>query len=161
MFPSSLGVNLYFFPFSILIEKIPFLEYLLRAVKFIFNPHVETEYELPNGNMKYSLWDIVSVISLFTVVTGFVNLFSQQDYNRALSLFSSQFTLYFQFGYYAFWSTFIFFILYSIFYYLINKILELKVKRALSLLPSICPFLRFVSVFVFSAGCLVFKLYAL
>ena len=135
---------MYSFPFSILIEKTPFLEYLLRAVKFIFNPHVETEYEIPNGNMKYSLWDIVSVISLFTVVTGFINLFSQQDYNRALSLFSSQFTFYFQFGYYAFWSTFIFFILYSI--TLSIRFWRLKLKE-----PFLCSlqYARFYALFLF------------
>ncbi|MFT7411663.1 MAG: hypothetical protein ACI9J4_000002 [Paraglaciecola sp.] len=128
MFSSELGVDLYLLPFKILMEKIPFIEYLSRAVKFLWNPNVETEPEFTNGDMRYSLWDIVSVTSLFTVVTGLVNLVDQENYGNALSLFSNQFTFYFQFGYYAFWSTLMFFILTSV--ALLMRSWKLRLKEA-------------------------------
>jgi hypothetical protein len=98
-------------PFEILAQKTPFLEYLIRVFKFIKKPQIEETLDLPDGEMKYALWDIISVVSLFTVLTGIMSLFDNNNYNKALGVFSNQFTLYFQFGYYAFWSTLTFFII--------------------------------------------------
>lgn len=135
---------LYYTPFKILIEKVPFLEYFARLVMFIRNPRIEVEPEFSSGNMRYALWDIVSVISLFTVSVGLINLFDNKNYSDSLSLFKNQFTFYFQFGYYAFWSGLIFFILTSV--VLTVRFLEFRIKDAF-----LCTFqyVRYYALFLF------------
>ncbi|WP_119967609.1 hypothetical protein [Shewanella japonica] len=134
----------YLTPFKILIQKIPFLEYLVRLVKFVWNPLIETETEFSTGYMRYALWDIVSVISLFTVSVGLMSLFDNNNYSDSLSLFKNQFTFYFQFGFYAFWSTLMFFILTSV--VVSVRHLELRFKEAF-----LCSFqyARYYALFLF------------
>jgi hypothetical protein len=106
---------LYKLPFEILAQKIPLIEYLVRAFKFILDPHIEDTSEFPKGEMRYALWDIISVISLFAVSTAIFGLFNNINFNEVLSIFPNPFILYFQFGYYAFWYTFVFYLLILIF----------------------------------------------
>lgn len=128
MFSQNGVAVLYTTPFKVLIEKVPFFEYLVRLVKFIWNPRIEKASEFSTGYMRYALWDIVSVISLFTVSVGVMNLVDNNNYSDSLNIFKNQFTFYFQFGYYAFWSTLIFFILTSVIVSVLN--LELRFKEA-------------------------------
>lgn len=99
-------------PFEILKEKVPFIEYLFRGIKLVVNPSVESTGQLATGEMRFALWDIFLSVSLFTTILGLLTVYKPNtDLVDSLSAFSSQFVLLLEFGYYAYVSTFSFFIL--------------------------------------------------
>jgi hypothetical protein len=103
--------TLYSEPFKILKEKIPFVEYVVRSIKLIIAPAVEKEEQIKNGRMKYALLDIFLSISLFSTIIAILAIFSDADLTRSLSAFSSQFALLLEFGYYAYFSVTVFFLI--------------------------------------------------
>lgn len=114
--PKSKKLNMFTEPFKILKEKIPFIEYSIRGIQLIFKPVIENQEQLHSGNMKFALWDVFLSISLFTTIIGLLSILEpNSDLNSILSVFSSQFTLLFEFGYIAYFSTFVFFILMLVF----------------------------------------------
>lgn len=118
-------------PFIILKEKIPFIEYLNRVFHLITNPEIEKKESLTEGKMKYALWDIFLSISLFTVVIGFFTVFNpKNDIQETLSVFSSQFILLIEFGYYAFFSTTSFFVISAILLIILRKNIKSAIEAA-------------------------------
>lgn len=108
-------------PFNILREKVPFLEYSIRSLLLFLKPQIETQEQLKSGRMKYALWDIFLSVSLFTTVVGVLNVYNQKvDLATSLTAFSSQFVLLVEFGYYAYFSTFSFFIIVCIFMFILK-----------------------------------------
>ena len=102
--------GLYSIPFEILREKVPFLEYLIRVISFALYPKIETMDQFKTGDLRFGLWDIILTISLFGTTLGLLSIFySDSNLSEYMAVFTVQFMVPFEFGWYAFSYTAIFY----------------------------------------------------
>jgi hypothetical protein len=110
------GEKMYQQPFTILREKIPFVEYIWRIFLFLRRPCVETKDELKTGYMRFALYDIFLSVSLLAVIASLMSAaIYELKASDLLSIFWDQAVLYMAFGFQAYLSVAFFFCILWIF----------------------------------------------
>jgi hypothetical protein len=76
-------------PFKILFEKIPFLEFLARNIRFILKSNIECT-SIRDSDLKFAFWDVFLALSLAVTVIFLMAIFNPSiDPEKYLPIFTS------------------------------------------------------------------------
>jgi len=92
---------MYTLPFEILKNKVPFLEFLWRNIKFLLKPKVETVQNFRTGESRYALWDLLTSLSLITLIYSIAYMITSDEYYQSAQRLLTQTNLIFSLGFYA------------------------------------------------------------
>ncbi|MFA0546159.1 hypothetical protein [Vibrio splendidus] len=91
---------MYLEPFRVLYNKLPFFEFAVRMLLFVWNPKIDED--LRKDGIRCALWDIFLSTSLMAVSVILLDAIFGTSFKKLLSILKFELSIFLEFGYFAF-----------------------------------------------------------